>query len=215
MRRVWHVIFETWSVWITNESPTSETISIEYGWRLDGADVSESDWGPGGPRFQSYPRLTFQSCSHYQLNQLGSKAASESTFKKSNTCGVSNTRLFFFFEYRINNSKHNSRYHLMIFKITWYVVFVRETYGPQAVASHRFDDISNHELSILRKKLLNVAVCSMDPTASEKLKFNRLVSGAKWVTVPCLVQWSINQFVLRNRIFILQPLFPFAQLWEW
>ena len=30
----------------------------------------------------------------YQLNQLGSKAASESTFKKSNTFGVSNTRLY-------------------------------------------------------------------------------------------------------------------------
>ena len=33
----------------------------------------------------------------YQLNQLGSKAASESTFKKSNTCGVSNNRLYFTF----------------------------------------------------------------------------------------------------------------------
>ena len=48
------------------------------------------------PRFQSHPRLTFQSCPRYQLNQLGSEAASESTFKKSNTCGVSNTRLYFF-----------------------------------------------------------------------------------------------------------------------
>ena len=38
---------------------------------------------------------TFQSCSRYQLNQLGSKAASESTFKKSNTCGVSNNKLYF------------------------------------------------------------------------------------------------------------------------
>ena len=42
------------------------------------------------------PRLTFLSCSRYQLNQLGSKAASESTVKKSNTCGVSNNRLYFF-----------------------------------------------------------------------------------------------------------------------
>ena len=32
----------------------------------------------------------------YQLNQLGSKAASESTFKKSNTCGISNNRLYFY-----------------------------------------------------------------------------------------------------------------------
>ena len=59
------------------------------------AEVSASGWGSGGPRFQSHPRLTFQSCSRYQLNQLGSKAASESTFKKSNTCGVSNNRLYF------------------------------------------------------------------------------------------------------------------------
>ena len=60
---------------------------------LDGAEVSASGWGSGGPRFQSYsyPRLTFQSCSRYQLNQLGSKTASELTFKKLNTCGVSNT----------------------------------------------------------------------------------------------------------------------------
>ena len=70
---------------------------------LDGAEVSASGWGSGGPRFQSHPRLTFQSCSRYQLNQLGSKAASESTFKKSNTCGVSNTRLYsFFFIWRRN-----------------------------------------------------------------------------------------------------------------
>ena len=63
---------------------------------LDGAEVSASGWGSRGPRFQSHPRLTFQSCSRYQLNQLESIAASESTFKKSNTCGVSNNRLYFF-----------------------------------------------------------------------------------------------------------------------
>ena len=61
----------------------------------DGREVSASGWGSGGPRFQSRPRLTFQSCSRHQLNQLESKAASESTFKQSNTCGVSNTRLYF------------------------------------------------------------------------------------------------------------------------
>ena len=61
---------------------------------LDGAEVSASGWGSRGPWFQSHPRLTFQPCSRYQLNQLGSKAASESTFKRSNTCGVSNTRLW-------------------------------------------------------------------------------------------------------------------------
>ena len=47
---------------------------------LDGAGVSASGWRSGGPRFQSHPRLTSQSCSRYHLNQLGSKAASESTF---------------------------------------------------------------------------------------------------------------------------------------
>ena len=51
------------------------------------------------PGSSPHPRLTFQSCSRYQLNQLGSKAASELTFKKSNTCGVSNNRLYFFFYY--------------------------------------------------------------------------------------------------------------------
>ena len=67
--------------------------------------LSASGWGSGGPRFQSHPRLTFQSCSRYQLNQLGSKAASESTFKKSNTCGISNNRLYFtllYFTYSIS-----------------------------------------------------------------------------------------------------------------
>ena len=49
----------------------------------------------GRSRFQSHPRLTFQSCSLYHLNQLGSEAASESPFKLPNTCGVSNTRLYF------------------------------------------------------------------------------------------------------------------------
>ena len=68
----------------------------EYTW-LDGAEVSTSGWGSGGPLFQSHPRLTFQSCLRFQLNQLGSKIASESTFKTLNTCGVSNTRLYFLY----------------------------------------------------------------------------------------------------------------------
>ena len=49
------------------------------------------DWRSGGPRFKSHPRLTFQSWSSYQLNQLGSKAASDSTLKQLTTCGVSNS----------------------------------------------------------------------------------------------------------------------------
>ena len=38
-----------------------------------------------------YTRLTFQSWSSYQLNQLGSKTASDSTLKQLTTCRVSNT----------------------------------------------------------------------------------------------------------------------------
>ena len=45
----------------------------------------------GGHRFKSHPRLTSQSWSSYQLNQLGSKAASDSTLIQLTTCGVSNT----------------------------------------------------------------------------------------------------------------------------
>ena len=48
----------------------------------DGAEVSASGWRSGGPRFKSRPRLISQSWSSYQLNQLGSKAASDSTLKQ-------------------------------------------------------------------------------------------------------------------------------------
>ena len=41
------------------------------------------DWRSGGTRFKSHPSLTFQSWSSYQLNQLGSKATSDPTFKQS------------------------------------------------------------------------------------------------------------------------------------
>ena len=53
--------------------------------------LARRDWRSGGPRFKSHPRLTFWSWSSYQLNQLGSKAASDSTLKQLTTCGVSNT----------------------------------------------------------------------------------------------------------------------------
>ena len=53
--------------------------------------LARRDWRSGCPRFKSHPRLTFQSWSSYQLNQLGSKAASDSTLKQLTTCGVSNT----------------------------------------------------------------------------------------------------------------------------
>ena len=57
--------------------------------------LAHRDWRSGGPRFKSHPRLTFQSWSSYQLNQLGSKAASDSTLKQLTTCGVSNICTFF------------------------------------------------------------------------------------------------------------------------
>ena len=53
--------------------------------------LARRDWRSVGPRFKSHPRLTFQSWSSYQLNQLGSEAASDSTLKQLITCGVSNT----------------------------------------------------------------------------------------------------------------------------
>ena len=69
---------------------------LHYQAWLDGSEVSALGWRSGDPRVQSHPRQTFQSCSRYQLNQLGNKTASESTFKKSNTCRASNTRPYFF-----------------------------------------------------------------------------------------------------------------------
>ena len=46
------------------------------------------DWRSGGPRFKSHPRLTSQSWSSYQLNQLGSKATSDSTLKQLTIAGI-------------------------------------------------------------------------------------------------------------------------------
>ena len=62
-----------------------------YGLVLMAQRLVRRDWRSGGPRFKSHPRLTSQSWPSYQLNQLGSKAASDSTLKQLTTCGVSNT----------------------------------------------------------------------------------------------------------------------------
>ena len=48
---------------------------------LDGAEVSASGLKIWRSNFKSHPRLTSQSWPSYQLNQLGSKAASDSTLK--------------------------------------------------------------------------------------------------------------------------------------
>ena len=95
----YYMVIQTQTAAFLSISNSIQSTNHTLAW-LDGAEVSASGWGSGGPRFQSNPRLTFQSCSRYQLNQLGSKAASESTFKKSNTCGVSNNRLYFYFMVR-------------------------------------------------------------------------------------------------------------------
>ena len=58
--------------------------------------LARRDWRSGGPRFKSHPRLIFQSWSSYQLNQLDSKAASDSTLKQLTTCEVSNTGTLLF-----------------------------------------------------------------------------------------------------------------------
>ena len=44
--------------------------------------LARRGWRSGGPRFKSHSRLISQSWSSYQLNQLGSKAASDSTLKQ-------------------------------------------------------------------------------------------------------------------------------------
>ena len=66
-------------------------IEEEYRVVLMAQRLARREWRSGGPRFKSHPRLTFQSWSSYQLNQMGSKAASDSTLKQLTTCGVSNT----------------------------------------------------------------------------------------------------------------------------
>ena len=66
-----------------------------------------------------YDSLISQSCSRYRLNQLGSKAASESTVKKLNACGVSNKRL----HYDVNENEFakyaNSGESVIINQIVW------------------------------------------------------------------------------------------------
>ena len=64
-------------------------------WWHDGADVSASGWRSGGPRFKSRSRLISQSWSSYQLNQLGSKAASDSTLKQLTLAGYQILVLYF------------------------------------------------------------------------------------------------------------------------
>ena len=63
----------------------------------DGAEVSASGSRSGGPQFKSRPRLISQSS--YQLNQLGSKAASDSTLKQLTLAGYQILVLYFTFTY--------------------------------------------------------------------------------------------------------------------
>ena len=65
---------------------------------LDGADVSTSGGGSGGPWFQSHPRLSFHSCSRYRLNQMGKYSRIRIDLRKVEYLQrVSNTRLYFTF----------------------------------------------------------------------------------------------------------------------
>ena len=95
---------KTYSV---KNSPEATSLYGEGGRHSHGINVmmaqriARRDWRSGGPRFKSHPRLTFQSWSSYQLNQLRSKAASDSTLKQLTTCGVSNTCTLLYF---INDS---------------------------------------------------------------------------------------------------------------
>ena len=68
--------------------------------------LAHRDWRSGGPRFKSHPRLTSQSWPSYQLNQVGSKPASDSTLKQLTTCGVSNTCTLLYFYFTLLNNFH-------------------------------------------------------------------------------------------------------------
>ena len=78
-----------------SSEPASTRSPDRFRWH-DGAEVSASGWRSGGPRFKSRPRLTSQSWSlSYQLNQLGSKAASDSTLKQLTLAGYQILVLYF------------------------------------------------------------------------------------------------------------------------
>ena len=57
--------------------------------------LERRDWRSGGPRFKSHPRLTSQSWPSYQLNQLGSKAVSDSTLNSWILAGYQIRVLYF------------------------------------------------------------------------------------------------------------------------
>ena len=80
--------------------------------------LARRDWRSGGPRFKTHPRLTSQSWPSYQLNQLGGKAASDSTFKQLTTCGVSNTCTFLLL-WITHISADNSESHTHIPRQLW------------------------------------------------------------------------------------------------
>ena len=78
----WHTVtYRTRSTWHTVTCQTRFTHTVTYQTWFTWHTVTYQTWSPwhiaytlwwsGGPRFQSHPRLTFHSCSHYQLNSLG------------------------------------------------------------------------------------------------------------------------------------------------
>ena len=81
---LWYLLYDKWYLaWVSWQESLGCTTPKCWAC-LDGAgvgvEVGVLGWRSGGPRFQSHPRLTSQSWSRYQLNQVGSEAASESTF---------------------------------------------------------------------------------------------------------------------------------------
>ena len=78
----------------------------------DGAVVSASGWRSGGPRFKPGPSLISPSWSSYQVNQLGSKAASDSILKHWTFAGYQilvyfTFTLLHFFYFFLENSVQN------------------------------------------------------------------------------------------------------------
>ena len=82
------------SIVFEQAQPKLVKVTYNIAWH-DGAVVCASGWRSGGPRFKSGPRLISQSWSSYQLNQLGSKAASDSTLKQLTLAGYQILVLFF------------------------------------------------------------------------------------------------------------------------
>ena len=104
------------SLFIIHKEQTDTKINLTVEVHLqalhDGAEVSASGWRSGGPRLKSRPRLISQSWSSYQLNQLGSKAASDSTLKQLTLAGYQILVLYFYIY--VFNMWNHIQHHAML-----------------------------------------------------------------------------------------------------